>query len=58
MPVAVEKCVARIKPAVRKQYPNKTDSEIESIAWGTCTNMYKSGKLNRDGTEREEIIPI
>ena len=51
MPVAVDKCVRRILPAIRKQYPNKTPQEQEQTAWATCRKMWNEGKLKRDGTE-------
>jgi len=57
MPIAVEKCVTRILPAIRKQYPNKTPEEQRSIAWGTCTKMYNEGKLTADGEELTELTP-
>ena len=55
MPEAVEKCVTRILPAIRKQYPSKTPEEQRSIAWGTCTKMYKEGKLTATGEPLEEL---
>ena len=51
MPAAVDRCVKRILPAIRKQYKNKSASEQEQIAWATCTKMNKAGKLRRDGDE-------
>jgi len=51
MPAEVDRCVRRILPAIRRQYPNKTSQEQEQTAWATCYKMYKSGKLKRDGTE-------
>ena len=51
MPAEVDKCVTRILPELRKQYPNKSEQEIKQIAWGRCTNLYKEGKLKRDGKE-------
>ena len=51
MPAAVDKCVRRIKPALREQYPNKSEAEIERIAWAKCNQMWKEGRLTRDGKE-------
>jgi hypothetical protein len=50
MPAAVENCVTKITPALKRKYPNKTDAEITQMGWGICTKMYKEGKLNDDGT--------
>ena len=52
MPAAVDKCVRRILPRIRKQYPNKTSKEQEQVAWATCQKLWNSGKLSRDGTEK------
>jgi len=51
MPAAVDRCVSRILPSIRKQYPNKKPSEQESIAWATCRKLWNQGKLTRDGEE-------
>lgn len=53
MPIEVERCVRRILPSMKTSYPNKTPAERRSIAWGICTNLYKQGKLRRDGNEHE-----
>lgn len=49
MPAAVENCVRRAIPGLTKQYPNKSAQEIEQMAWGICTKLYKEGKLTEDG---------
>jgi hypothetical protein len=49
MPKEVEHCVTRVLPRLRSQYPGKKDSELEPMAWGICTKMYKEGKLNEEG---------
>ena len=51
MPAELDRCVKRITPALKQQYPEKTEKEITSMAWATCTKLYKDNKLCRDGTE-------
>jgi len=51
MPAVVDRCVSRIMPELKKQYPNKTAEEIRSMAWATCYKLWKDGKLSRDGKE-------
>jgi len=51
MPLEVEKCVRRILPQIKKQYPEKTPSEQEQAAWAICTSLYNQGKLTRGGEE-------
>ena len=51
MPAVVENCVTKITPALRKRYPDKTDSEITQMAWGICTKMHKEGKLADNGSK-------
>jgi len=52
MPAAVDRCVRRILPAIRKQYPNKSPKEQEQTAWATCRKLWNEGKLSRDGEEK------
>jgi hypothetical protein len=50
MPATVDRCVTRIIPELKKTHPNKTDTEINQMAWGICYGLWKQGKLKRDGT--------
>lgn len=52
MPAAVDRCVTRIIPELKKQYPNKSDKEIEQMAWATCNKLWKQGKLSRGGEKK------
>ena len=47
----MDRCVKRIIPALKQQYPEKSDKDITTMAWATCTKLYKNNKLHRDGTE-------
>jgi len=51
MPAAVDRCVRRILPRIRQQYPNKTPEEQRQIAWATCRKRWNEGRLTRDGED-------